>query len=295
MVVMRTFILKVALVRVLQPGSLWPQGWTTIQNNGSGWQFFGPTGSRTGTGYAGAEWPNANTADWLISPKYSVESNSSFSFYASMGPGSMSVDIMEVYLSPTGGDQPDDFTILLDNVYNAGPYYLPYSYDLSDYAGTTVRLGILYTSEGVGNFTCWELNVDDVAGTEIINEIGPSISDYPDQFDFGVSAAGDTFNVLFDFYNNGNSNLEITSVYFNPVGVFSVEHEMTFPHITEPNDSNGFYILFNPPHDVDSSYSSEMIVVSNMGYDLIIPLEGEEQLTALLVQLLLLNLPLAAI
>ena len=50
---------------------------------------------------------------------------------------------------------------------------------------------------------------------------------------------------------------------------------MTFPHITEPNDSNGFYILFNPPHDVDSPYSSEMIVVSNMGYDLIIPLEGE--------------------
>jgi len=255
--------------------SSWPQGWTTMQNNGDGWQFFGPTGARTGTGYAGAEWPNANTADWLISPTYSVESNSSFSFYASMGPGGTSVDIMEVYLSPTGGDQSDDFTILLDNVYNAGPYYLPYSYDLSDYAGTSVRIGILYTSEGVGNFTGWELNVDDVAGPQIINEIGPSISEYPDQFNFGVLAAGLASNALFDFYNIGSSNLEITNVYFDPPGVFSVGTEITFPHITEPNDSNGFYISFNPPADVDSVYSSEMIVVSNMGYDLIIPLEGE--------------------
>ena len=251
----------------------WPQGWTTMQNNGDGWQFFGPTGSRTGTGYAGAEWPNANTADWLISPKYSIELGSFFSFYASMGPSNQSVDIMKVYLSPTGGDQPDDFTVLIDSVNSAGYLYLPYSYDISDYAGTDVRLGILYTSEGEGAFTGWELNIDDVAGPEIVSEIGPEISEYPEEIDFGELIAGDSLNTLFDFYNIGDSDLEITNVYFNPVGVFSIDYTL-FPHITAPNDSNGFHVIFNPTSDEDSIYVSEMTIVSNMGSDIVIPLTG---------------------
>ena len=251
----------------------WPQGWTTMQNSGDGWQFFGPSGSRTGTGFAGSEWPNANTADWLISPKYTVESGSFFSFYASMGPGTQSVDIMKVYLSPTGGDNPDDFTVPLDSVNSAGYLYLPYSYDLSDYAGTDVRLGILYTSEGVGAFTGWELNVDDVAGPEIISDNGPAISEYPEELDFGELIFGDSLNVLFDFYNIGDSDLEITNVYFNPIGVFTLDYT-PFPHITAPNDSNGFHVAFRPTSDEDSVYVSEMVIVSNMGSDIVIPLTG---------------------
>ena len=54
---------------------------------------------------------------------------------------------MEVYLSPTGGGQPADFTVRLDSVNSVGGDYLPYSYDLSTYADSEVRLAIVYRGD----------------------------------------------------------------------------------------------------------------------------------------------------
>ena len=53
----------------------------------------------------------------------------------------------------------------LDSVANMGTSWLLYSYDLSAYAGTEVRIAIVYRGEyGYG------LNVDDVAAPEIVVE-----------------------------------------------------------------------------------------------------------------------------
>ena len=152
----------------------WPVGWETVNydGNGSGWQFYGG-GGHTGDGYASAEEDGFGTvnADFLISPKYSVASGDIFSFYASDDNsfGSISYpDIMTVHVSPTGGMNPEDFTVELDSVFNMGPFWLPYSYDLTEYVGTEIRLAIVYRGE-----YGYALNVDDAAGPEIVQETGP--------------------------------------------------------------------------------------------------------------------------
>ena len=138
----------------------WPIGWQSLQEVpgiGSGWDFYGG-GGHTGDGYASADAGNSGTinSDWLISPKYSVIAGESFMFYASDDGGSISYpDIMTVHVSPSGGSNFADFTDELDNVTNMGTSWLSYSYDLSAYTGTEVRLAIVYRGEwGYG------LNVD---------------------------------------------------------------------------------------------------------------------------------------
>ena len=80
--------------------------------------------------------------------------------------------------------------------------------------------------------------------------------------------------MLFDFQNIGVLDLNITSVYFNPAGAFSVAPETVFPHTTAPNDSNGFYIVFHPNSNENNIYSTEMTIESNMVNDIQISLNG---------------------
>ena len=55
------------------------------------------------------------------------------------------------------------------------------------YVGTEIRIAIVYRGEyGYG------LNVDDVAGPEIVQEAGPVIYDYPTVLDFGTDDVGET-------------------------------------------------------------------------------------------------------
>ena len=108
----------------------------------------------------------------------------------------------------------------------------------------------------------------------MVVEAGPVFSDYPSGFSYGEWSVGSSVSALFDFYNIGGADLEITEVSFNPAGVFSVGSTTTFPLVTAPTDSNGFYVVFNPTADVDSVYVSEMTVVSNAGSNLVIPVTG---------------------
>ena len=62
-----------------------------------------------------------------------------------------------------------------------GSAWLPYSYDLSSYVGTEIRLAIVYRGEWG-----YALNVDDIAGPEIVIEAGPVLSDYPYSLDFAT-------------------------------------------------------------------------------------------------------------
>ena len=77
---------------------------------------------------------------------------------------------MTVHVSPTGGMNPADFTVQLDSVVNMGTGWYPYSYDLTDYVGTEVRMAIVYRGEWG-----YALNVDDIAGPEIIQEAGDGV------------------------------------------------------------------------------------------------------------------------
>jgi len=251
----------------------WPVGWETVNydGNGDGWQFFGG-GGHTGDGYASAEEDGFQTvnSDFLITPKYSVAAGDVFSFFASDDNtfGSTSYpDIMTVHVSPTGGMNPEDFTVELDSVFNMGPDWVPYSYDLTDYVGTEVRLAIVYRGE-----YGYALNVDDAAGPEIVQETGPVIYDYPTSLLFangGVVNVGDTDTLLFDYFNSGGSDLEVTAVTFE--GPFSLSSQSTLPIVTAAGGIGAFDVVFTPT--TDGVFDGSMTVVNNAG-DIQIPLAG---------------------
>jgi len=251
----------------------WPIGWETVNydGNGLGWQFFGG-GGHTGDGYASAEEDGFGTvnSDFLITPKYSVTAGDVFSFFASDDNsfGSTSYpDIMTVHVSPTGGMAPEDFTVELDSVFNMGSDWLPYSYDLTDYIGTEIRLAIVYRGE-----YGYALNVDDAAGPEIVQEAGPVIYDYPTSLLFangGVVNIGETDTLLFDYFNSGGSDLEVTAVTFE--GPFSLSSQSTLPIVTAPSAIGSFNVVFTPL--ADGTYNGSMTVSNNSG-DIQIPLAG---------------------
>lgn len=249
----------------------WPVGWETVNvdGNGDGWEFYGG-GSHTGDGYtsAGSDGSGTINEDFLISPKYSVSTGDVFSFFAGDdGGSSFYPDIMTVHVSPTGGMNPTDFTVQLDSVVNMGTGWYPYSYDLTDYIGTEVRMAIVY--RGVWGYA---LNVDDIAGPEIIQEAGPVIYDYPSSLVFAgeeVVSVGSTDTVLFDYFNNGGSDLEVTAVTFE--GPFSLSSDLTLPIVTASGGIGSFEIVFTPV--ADSSYSGSVTVINNSG-DITVPLFG---------------------
>ena len=257
----------------------WPVGWETAQEAqidgygypytvGPGWEFYGG-GGHTGDGYASADAGGFGTVnkDFLISPKYSVSTGDVFSFYASDDNSFGSTfypDIMTVHVSPTGGMNIEDFTVELDSVYNMGPDWVPYSYDLTDYIGTEIRLAIVYRGE-----YGYALNFDDAAGPEIVLETGPVIYDYTSSLVYSQVNVGQTDTLLFDYFNNGGSDLEVTAVSFD--GPFSLSSAVTLPIVTTPGSIGSFDVVFSPTED--SLYSGLMTVTNNSG-DVSIPLVG---------------------
>ena len=261
----------------------WPIGWETTQGVqydeygysftvGSGWDFYGG-GGHTGDGYASADAGGFGTVnlDFLITPKYSVATGDVFSFFASDDNlfGSTNYpDIMTVHVSPTGGMNPEDFTVELDSVYNMGPDWVPYSYDLTDYVGTEIRLAVVYRGE-----YGYALNFDDAAGPEIVQEAGPLIYDYPTSLLFAsgdVVNVGETDTLLFDYFNIGGSDLEVTAVTFE--GPFSLSSNVSLPIVTTSGGIGSFNVVFSPIED--GSFSGSMTIANNAGDDISIPLYG---------------------
>ena len=252
---------------------VWPRGWTRIDNDGSGdgWDYFDADGAREGDGHVAVD-PNgfSDKDDWLISPRLVVETaDSALSFYAKTGTITSTYypDIMEVYLSPSGSSNPDSFTVVLDSVGNFSEEYIPFSYNLSDYVGDTIRTAIVYRGSYYG------LSIDDIAG--------PKIKGYPDgnfatnvqAVDFGTWQSGGTSSdsVFFSYENFAASgNLVVDSVRFvddvtgDATQAFSLTPSTVLPQTTSPDSSNGFYIYFNTPAaGVDSSYIASMEIFSN--------------------------------
>ena len=157
-------------------------------------------------------------------PVYQVASGDSISFYASDDGGFGSYpDIMTVHVSPTASNSISSFTVELDSVTNMGEDWIRYSYDLSAYIDTDIRIAIVYRGEwGYG------LNIDDVVGPKAIAPAGPIIYEYPTSLNFASSGSevivGDSDILVFDYLNNGGADLEVTAVTFE--GPFSLSREL---------------------------------------------------------------------
>ena len=118
------------------------------------------------------------------------------------------------------------------------------------------------------------IDIDDIKISPGGDVTLPLISGYSDEFDLGEATFGESSSILFDFHNIGVSDLHITNVYFNPAEAFNIGPETIFPHTTAPNDSNGFYIVFEPTSNENNIYFTEMTIESNMVADIQISLTG---------------------
>ena len=252
----------------------WPLGWEVTQvadENGNfvgdGWEFYAD-GGHTGDGYTNASYGAFGTVnnDWLITPIYQVAAGDSFVFHGSDdGLG----DIMTVHVSTTASNNPSSFTVQLDSVSDMTSTWVKYSYDLSSYVGTEVRLAIVYR----GNYA-WGVNIDDVVGPKVVAPTGPIIYEYPTQLDFAFAGSttkiGSSDTLKFDYLNSGGASLEVTALTFE--GPFSLSSDNTLPIVTGVGGLGGFNVVFSPL--ADSLYFGNMVVTHNAGDPIIVSLSG---------------------
>ena len=78
---------------------------------------------------------------------------------------------------------------------------------------------------------------------------------------------------MWDYYNTGGSDLEVTAVTFTD-GPFSLATDVTLPVITTSGGIGSFGVVFSPPVDVDAEYSATMTVSHNSGDDIVVSLIG---------------------
>ena len=248
----------------------WPAGWETINNDGGSydWDFYGGSDAHSGDGYTRARYesPSIYNDDWLVSPKLDVVAGDMTTLYAKSF--NADGDFMSVMLSTTGGNTVADFDVTLLAATNIATDYTAFSYDLSAYAGTQVRIAIVY-----GGDYAYYLYVDDIATSAVYQDAGPVFYDYPLEMAHGTHLLNVTDTLLFDYYNIGGSDLEVTAISFEEqTGAFTLSSTSTLPVTTEPGGIGSFNVVFSPT--ADGPYIDTMIVVHNAGDSLRIPVSG---------------------
>ena len=247
----------------------WPAGWEVINaDGGNEWEFGGIASyAHSGTGYAYKQW-QAGSDDWLVSPVLDVSAGDIFSFYTRSRSLTYGPEVMNVMLSTTGGGDASAFDVTLASAVEIPVDYTAYEYDLSAYAGTQIRVAVQCISNDV-----YYMYLDDIATSAIYQSAGPVIYDYFSSVDFGTVSAGETSSFVWDYYNTGGSDLEVTAVTFTE-GPFSLSTESTLPVVTASGGIGSFDVVFSPPADVDAEYSATMTVSHNAGDDIIVSLSG---------------------
>ena len=245
-------------------------GWEVINNDGGTkqWDLVEGTG-HTGTGLMEVDYETSTLAndDWLISPMLDVAAGDMLSFFA--GSQIYDDEEMNVMLSTSGGAMVSDFDVTLAQYQGMATGWTGYELDLSQYAGTQVRVAFVSVA-----LYMWTLQLDDVAMPAIYQATDPIIYDYPMAINFGRVQVGASAVLPFDFVNSGGADLQITGVTFGENSAFSLSDQTPLPITTAPGGPIGeFHVVFSPTSDVD--YLDDMVVVHNgMGDDLTIPLQG---------------------
>jgi len=247
----------------------WPAGWEVINaDGGNEWEFGGIADyAHSGTGYAYKQWQSGSD-DWLVSPVLDVLAGDVFSFYTRSRSLTYGPEVMNVMLSTTGGGDASAFDVTLASAVEIPVDYTAYEYDLSAYVGTQIRVAIQCISDNV-----YYMYLDDIATSAVYQSAGPVIYEYPSSVDFGTVNAGETDSFLWDYYNTGGSDLQVTGVTFTD-GPFSLSTESTLPVVTTSGGIGSFDIVFSPPAGVDSEYTGTMTVSHNAGDDIIVSLSG---------------------
>ena len=224
------------LVEVLTPVEIYlsesfesglPDGWTIIDNNGDNFQWELSTYSYDGSYSMGMYYNYYGNDDWLVTPALEVPANAEtfdLSFWARSLDGSgYYFEDFNVLVS-TSGNSVSDFTDVVGSMTETPAEWNEYSYDLSDYAGETIYVGVQSVS-----VNDWYLLVDafKITGTtfeqnsppgefsllEPINDVVLNILNPPFCWEESVDPDGD--EISYTVYLGENMD-ETTAVYIGP-------------------------------------------------------------------------------
>lgn len=160
--------------------------------------------------------------DWLVSPTIAIPAGSTAVNlkWAALSRGSASyLEDYKVYVSPTGGDQVADFTVLLQNVPNelsTGSYRTK---SLNAYAGTTIR--VAFRADGNDQYVMFLDNINVTATLPLSSN------------SFGLDTFSVTPNPANDFVNISNSkNNKISEISITDINGRQVKN-LKFNNVTE--------------------------------------------------------------
>lgn len=161
--------------------------------------------------------------DWLVSPTIAIPAGSTAVNlkWAALSRGSAAyLEDYKVYVSPTGGDQVADFTVLLQNVPNelsTGSYRTK---SLNAYAGQTIR--VAFRADGNDQFVMF---LDNISVTATLSPLSSN--------SFGLNAFTLTPNPANDFVNISNSkNYKISEISITDINGRQVKN-LKFNNVTD--------------------------------------------------------------
>lgn len=214
----------------------------------SWWYYTAGYGAADGSHWmAGLGMAAAGTADdWLISPELWLRpgTDNILSFYTNMNDGSVT-EIYDVLLSPSGGTSISDFTVTLANMQDTASTWTQQTYNLSQYAGTKVRVAIHITTVGQ-NYSFWD-NFLLSAGQLSTDGAPLAPQGVSAEAELVYDAANDAWNPSDDgvaiFWNrNGESDFASYNVYGSVVDDFTPDANTLLGQGTLGNiDSEHFY------------------------------------------------------
>ncbi len=207
---------KGALSEGFEGSTFPPDGWTTINNDGGSKEWGRSTNDHhTGSACAAVSYETPND-DWLITPRLTVSSGDSFSFWAKSRSSSYLEDF-NVKVSKTGTNV-SDFTITLQSVTSTPASWTQYTYDLTG-GGYGINDGdnIYIAIQCVSNDE-WELRIDDVAGPNIYtSSTQPGDPSNPSPTDGATGVAYASGTLTWDF----GANTDTYDLWFGPSGNMS--------------------------------------------------------------------------
>ncbi len=186
-----------------------------------------------GMGFGNAASDGTTWDDWLISPEVWLRADvdNIAKFYAKNG-NSEYPESFDVMLSPSGGSQIDDFTITLANVVDSDALWQERAYDLSQWAGSKVRIAIRHKSSGqyyefydLFMITAGQLSSDGAPSAPSGLTVEAALI-YEDTNDDGEVSADDTWTpsetAVGIFWNrNGEPDLSSYNVYASQTDGFT--------------------------------------------------------------------------
>jgi len=239
-----------------------------------------------GMGFGNAASSATNWDDWFITPQLWLRPgvDNIGKFYAN-GFNSTYPETFDVMLSPTGGSAIEDFTVTLANVTDSGEAWSEYTYDLTPWAGTKIRIAIHHKSSAayyefydLFMVTAGQLSADGAPNAPGGVTVEPALI-YEDTDADGTVSAGDTWtaseNSLGIFWNrNGEPDLASYNVYASQTDGFSPsssnligqgvlgEVNINIP-VLDANDSTDQTVL-NPDYYNMRTFGADSFVHENL-------------------------------